>query len=239
MAIPVNSDIAVAGICTAKNLKRGSGSPEGIVVGEVGDLYEKTDSIGGLFIKETNSGNTGWKQIITGSTGGPSLIFLMAGANLGYPASPTLLTLTSIGSIPSPGVAPLIPVLQYVKDVTRVASWEYGILTGVYNGGDVTITLQWSPTSVTAGSVCWGIAFATIVAGQVITGISHSTVHQIPSVSSGIIGDVIQEVFTLTNSQLNGVQIGNGLIGFIFRLPSDGTDTYLDAANLISIKMTF
>ncbi len=47
---------------TAGNLKRGTGDPEGVVTGNVGDIYQRTD--GGtattLYVKEAGSGNTGW-----------------------------------------------------------------------------------------------------------------------------------------------------------------------------------
>lgn len=51
-----------SGVATMSNFKRGSGSPEGVVTGIVGDLYTRTD--GGanttLYVKESGTGNTGW-----------------------------------------------------------------------------------------------------------------------------------------------------------------------------------
>lgn len=50
------------GNLTSTNIKRGTGSPEGVVTGTVGDLFLRTD--GGtsttLYVKQSGTGNTGW-----------------------------------------------------------------------------------------------------------------------------------------------------------------------------------
>ena len=49
---------------TAKNLKRGSGSPESSTSGDVGDVYFRTDSSNGnVYFKESGSGNTLWNSV--------------------------------------------------------------------------------------------------------------------------------------------------------------------------------
>lgn len=55
-------DLEVTGIATALNLKRGTGTPEGAVVGSIGDLFQRTDGGTGtsLYRKESGTGNTGW-----------------------------------------------------------------------------------------------------------------------------------------------------------------------------------
>lgn len=59
-------------VFSSSNLKQGIGAPEGVVSGVVGDLYEKTDAPGGLYIKETGSGNTGWAILVTSTSAGLS-----------------------------------------------------------------------------------------------------------------------------------------------------------------------
>jgi hypothetical protein len=54
--------LSVTGVGTMGNFKRGTGSPESVVTGNVGDLYTRTDGGAGttLYVKESGSGNTGW-----------------------------------------------------------------------------------------------------------------------------------------------------------------------------------
>lgn len=60
-----------SGILSAPNIKRGIGTPEGSVTGNVGDLYAQTDGASGatLWVKESGSGNTGWHACGTTSAG--------------------------------------------------------------------------------------------------------------------------------------------------------------------------
>lgn len=55
-------NINAGGNVVASNYKRGSGSPEGVITGIVGDLYTRTDGGAGttLYVKESGTGNTGW-----------------------------------------------------------------------------------------------------------------------------------------------------------------------------------
>lgn len=60
------------GQLTAPNIKRGSGAPNGVVVGSVGDMYQQTDGANGatLWIKESgNVTNSGWNASGTTSAG--------------------------------------------------------------------------------------------------------------------------------------------------------------------------
>ena len=60
------------GILSAPNFKRGTGTPVGAVVGNVGDLYAQTDGANGatLWVKEVGNGNnTGWNAAGTTSAG--------------------------------------------------------------------------------------------------------------------------------------------------------------------------
>jgi hypothetical protein len=61
-----------AGVIIAKNIKRGTGTPEGVVTGSVGDIFQRTD--GGtsttLYVKESGAGNTGWVAVGAGGGGG-------------------------------------------------------------------------------------------------------------------------------------------------------------------------
>lgn len=53
---------------TSKNVRRGTGSPEGVVVGSIGDIFQRTDGLTGAstYIKETGAETlTGWKPLQT------------------------------------------------------------------------------------------------------------------------------------------------------------------------------
>ncbi len=54
-----------SGVATALNFKRGAGTPEGTIVGVVGDIFERTDGSSGtsLYVKESGTGDTGWTAI--------------------------------------------------------------------------------------------------------------------------------------------------------------------------------
>lgn len=45
------------------SISAGSGSPEGVVTAEPGSLY--LDTTGGLYVKASGSGNTGWVDNLT------------------------------------------------------------------------------------------------------------------------------------------------------------------------------
>lgn len=80
-----------AGNSVSMNFKRGTGSPEGAVVGTVGDLYTRTDGGSGnaLYIKESGSGNTGWTAVSAAGTLGAPTIEATANAGTGATASIT------------------------------------------------------------------------------------------------------------------------------------------------------
>jgi len=59
-------------VMTSANVQRGAGSPEGAVVGVVGNIYQRTDggTDSSLYRKEAGSGNTGW--VAVSNSGGAS-----------------------------------------------------------------------------------------------------------------------------------------------------------------------
>lgn len=65
--MPIGNPPAVAGAVkgdlSSDNLKRGKGSPNGTVIGKIGDTYINTSGGAGttLYVKESGDGtNTGW-----------------------------------------------------------------------------------------------------------------------------------------------------------------------------------
>ena len=59
----VTGDLGITNTVIASNIRRGAGSPESVVVANIGDLYQRTDGSSGnaLYIKSaSNGGNTGW-----------------------------------------------------------------------------------------------------------------------------------------------------------------------------------
>ena len=73
--LQVSGGVAISGALVSFNVRRGTGSPEGVVNATLGTIYQRTD--GGtstsVYIKETNTGNTGWTAVAPGSSGGSSL----------------------------------------------------------------------------------------------------------------------------------------------------------------------
>lgn len=69
-----STGLALVGLSTATNLRRGSGSPEAVVTGNVGDLYQNTAGGTGttLYYKGSGAGtNTGWIAIAAGGSDTP------------------------------------------------------------------------------------------------------------------------------------------------------------------------
>jgi len=60
--LQVTGSAGISGWMVSTNIKRGVGSPEGFVTGNIGDMYQRTDGVvgGTIYMKETGSGNTGW-----------------------------------------------------------------------------------------------------------------------------------------------------------------------------------
>jgi hypothetical protein len=60
--IDVSSPVVSTSTITSSNFKRGTGSPESVVTGIVGDIFVRTDGGAGttLYVKESGTGNTGW-----------------------------------------------------------------------------------------------------------------------------------------------------------------------------------
>ena len=60
--IDISSPVVSTSTVTASNFKRGTGSPESVVTGVVGDIYARTDGGAGttLYVKESGTSNTGW-----------------------------------------------------------------------------------------------------------------------------------------------------------------------------------
>jgi hypothetical protein len=67
--------LMVTGNFYSSNIKRANGTPEGVVTGVVGDIFQRTDGAGGtsLYIKESGAGNTGWTAVAPGGSGGAGL----------------------------------------------------------------------------------------------------------------------------------------------------------------------
>ena len=62
--------LGVSGNLISNNIVVGTGSPEGVVSGPVGAIYQRQDGSTGttLYTKESGSGNTGW-SVVGGSSG--------------------------------------------------------------------------------------------------------------------------------------------------------------------------
>lgn len=85
--------LATSGRLSAKNIRLGNGTPESVVTGDVGDIYQRTDGSPGtaLYIKESGTGNTGWTAF-SSSSGGSST---SGGTNLGMVIATSSFTLYS------------------------------------------------------------------------------------------------------------------------------------------------
>jgi len=63
--------LMVTGNIYSSNIKKANGTPEGVVTGVVGDIFQRTDGGPGstLYIKESGTGTTGWTALATGGGG--------------------------------------------------------------------------------------------------------------------------------------------------------------------------
>jgi hypothetical protein len=85
--------------------------------------------------------------------------FNIAGANVGYTASPTPGTFTSAGTPPTGMVVPRVDTQDYSDSADQYASWAATVPDN-YAGEDLTVEIEYLLDSVTSGDVTWKAAFA-------------------------------------------------------------------------------
>ena len=117
-----------------RQIRSGSGSPEGVVSGNAGDLWMRTDGdvCTSFYVKETYSSNTGWAAVATsscpgGGSGGTLASVSVSGTINGVNAAFTL------------GSNPTIAFV-YVNGVLQVAGTHY-----TRSGTAVTFDSAWIP----------------------------------------------------------------------------------------------
>jgi hypothetical protein len=144
----VGAGAAFSGVLTSLNVKRGSGSPEGAVVGAIGDIYERTDGGGGtsLYVKESGAGNTGWVAV------GASYLKTVAADFVDHSVS-SLVADTEL-------VTTTVPAgLCVTGDVLRVLAWGTCSKTGSLSGSYIlklkigtTLLMAHNPIAIGAGA---------------------------------------------------------------------------------------
>ena len=131
--------VQTSGSLTSSNIKRGTGSPEGVVTGVVGDIFQRTDGAAGitLYIKESGSGNTGWTAVTPGSSSGSSLSGGVAGRAAIWSGTNSISASNRITENSSGVVLSGETVTDYL-DLTNGAGnygWQIGSANdGFYNG---------------------------------------------------------------------------------------------------------
>lgn len=182
-------DVSIAKILTSSNLKRGSGSPESVVSGIVGDLYQRLDGGTGttLYIKEAGVGTTGWVPVISG--GG--------------------------GSIPSTSITDLTPTLTSSTTVTIAPGrWGHGTSSMAPHAGttvnittiNITGASNTSPIQLTVPSI---LATSLRTGDTVmVNGVTGNTAAN----GTWIIEVVSSTQINLTGSTGNGEYISGGTI---------------------------
>jgi hypothetical protein len=157
--LDVNKDGSFGGNVTSSNIKRGTGTPEGNVVGVVGDIYQRTD--GGtdtaLYRKESGTGNTGWVAVAAGGGGGvadPGANGIMARTALNTTTARTITgTANRITVTNGDGVSgnPTLDVGSNFGEL--VAAGTDGI--AAFNAGDDTTTARSDHTHRVPMSLQW------------------------------------------------------------------------------------
>jgi hypothetical protein len=72
----------------------GTGSPDGAVTGKTCDVYLQTDSTGGIWVKTTSSGTSGWALALTPAAGASGTV-LAGGTPAAFTDTPTVSSLTT------------------------------------------------------------------------------------------------------------------------------------------------
>ena len=109
----------------ATNWTAGNGSPEGAVVGSVGDMWSQLDAVGGpvLWIKRTGAAtNTGWSALV-------GMVGELVGGNTGI----LFLGMSSTGAVPTGKLHGSNAGMQYSADVSNRAQLrtnQYGANVG-------------------------------------------------------------------------------------------------------------
>jgi hypothetical protein len=126
---------------TWKNIKFGTGSPEGVVTATVGKVFLRTDGSPGvtMYIKETGSGNTGWQAVSTAiqvntQTGTAyTLVLSDAGKVVEMNnAAANVLTVPNNSAVPYP-IGTIIEPCQYGAGQTTIAE-AAGVVINAPNG---------------------------------------------------------------------------------------------------------
>lgn len=175
-------------VMTSANVKRGAGSPEGAVVGVVGDIYGRTDgaTATSLYRKESGSSNTGWVAVAN-VTANQNLRTI--GASFGsFESGATALSGSHTACVAT-YFAGTIQSVELIGDVSGSATVDvltvaHGSWTGRASAASITAaaipaissaskytdsTLTGWTTTLAAGTdVCFALTSPTTVAGVAI-----------------------------------------------------------------------
>ena len=110
-------EIKGTGIFTADNIKRGTGSPEGVVTAPVGTYYTDTAITNGAmrWAKKAGTGNTGW-QVVDGDTGRRDVASLLNPTH--WTATPNILCVRRVGNLVTCEASPSSPGAVVVSGST-------------------------------------------------------------------------------------------------------------------------
>jgi hypothetical protein len=113
-----------------------------------------------------------------------------------------------------------------------------GILSRRYGGSGITVRLLWAALTATTGNVKWGAAFERLQVGtDVLTTDSFAAEKTAVATTNGTAGVATSTTIAFTNSEIDGLLVGEPFRLRIQRLGSDGSDTMTDEAQLLGIEL--
>lgn len=223
---------ALAGSGTV-DVTTGTGSPESVVTGTVGDLFLRTDGGIGttLYVKQSGSGTTGWSGL-----GHLERLWLPA-------ALCQNATAINLWSTPTtnPAVAACDTGTNTQKGTLDFADGANTLSaqTAWFLPADLTSTidarLYWH-TTATSGNVVWQLA--TICVTDAETG--DPAYNTASTVTDAAKGTTLQyNTASITTVTITGCAAGEVLYVKVLRDPATGADTLAATARLVGIELTY
>lgn len=112
------------------------------------------------------------------------------------------------------------------------------VMSRRYASGGINVRLLWCAATATSGNVVWGGAVERLQVGtDLVSADSFATEKTVTSTTSGTAGVLATATITFTNSEIDGVVVGEAFRLRIQRLGSNGSDSMTDDAQLLAVEI--
>lgn len=245
-----------AGGAGAAKVQTGTGSPEGVVTGAIGDLFLRTNGVDGTsaYNKISGAGNTGWVPLTTAASFNTfTFKTLNAESNGNDITIPFTIwipaawcqntTPTTLWNLPAtdPAVAACLTgtntifgTLDYA-DGGNALSAQWPLVFFSSQVSTVDIDIKWI-TSATSGNVVWQVATGCMGNGFTVDPAFNtaSTVTDAADGTANQFNTAIITTLTINNCSAGGLGVLK-----VLRDPANGADTIGATARLLGITVTY